>query len=126
MLYKMLYQLKDDMSSCFTCLNCGRVNPVKGHSYTNKYCNNSCQQQHRSRSLVSEWKQNAQPTAWRTVPEWARKYLIEQRGHKCEVCGNTEHAKRPIPLVVDYVDGDSYNNSEANLQLICPNCRSQK
>ena len=126
MLYKMLYKLKEDMSGCFTCLNCGKVNPVKGHSYTNKYCNNSCQQQHRSRQLVNEWKESKEPTAWRTVPEWVKKYLINLRGHKCEVCGIVKHNGRDAPLVVDYRNGDSYNNDESNLELICPNCKSQK
>lgn len=111
---------------CFTCLNCGRNNPIKGHSYTNKYCNNSCQQQHRSRMLVSEWKEKEGSTAWRQIPEYVKKYLIEQRGHSCEVCFNYEHMTQPIPLDVVYRDGNSYNNREDNLQLICPNCRSQQ
>lgn len=114
------------LAGCFTCLNCGKNNPIKGHSYTNKYCNNSCQQQHRSRLLVKEWKDHAGETAWRQVPEYVKKYLIEQRGHRCEVCLNEQHYHSPIPLVVDYLDNNSHNNSEDNLQLICPNCRSQK
>ena len=111
---------------CFTCLNCGKVNPIKGHSYTNKFCNNSCQAQYRSRSLVREWKEAKEPTAWRQVPDWIKKYLIQERGHSCEVCGITEWQGEPAPLVVDYHDGDSYNNREDNLELICPNCKSQK
>ena len=112
--------------SCFTCLNCGKVNPVKGHSYTNKYCNNSCQQQHRSRLLIKEWKDNESKIAWRQVPEYVKKYLIEQRGHKCEDCGITEWLGNPAPLVVYHKDGNTHNNEEANLELICPNCRSQR
>ena len=111
---------------CFTCLNCGKVNPIKGHSYTNKFCNNSCQAQYRSRSLVREWKESKEPTAWRQVPDYIKKYLIESRGHACEVCGITEWQGELAPLIVDYRDGDSYNNKEDNLELICPNCRSQK
>lgn len=114
------------MNGCFTCLNCGKVNPVKGNSYTNKYCNNSCQQQHRSRQLISEWKEKPELTAWRQVPEWIKKYLIKTRGHRCEVCSNTKHAGHDIPLVVDYKDNNSHNSAEENLQLICPNCKSQK
>lgn len=121
---------KMNTNTCFTCLNCGRVNPVKGHSYTNKYCNNSCQMQHRARTQlqknVQEWKESKTPKSWPKIPEWAKKYLIEERGHMCQVCHNTEHNKHPIPLIVDYIDGDSYNNNEKNLQLICPNCRSLK
>ncbi len=114
------------MTSCFTCLNCGKNNPVKGHSYTNKYCNNSCQQQHRSRLLVQEWKQTEGQTAWRQVPDYVKRYLIEQRGYRCEECGNDMHNGSSIPLVVEYKDGNSHNNAEGNLELICPNCRSQK
>ena len=114
------------MSGCFTCLNCGKNNPIKGHSYTNKYCNNSCQQQHRSRLLVKEWKEHEGQTAWRQVPDYVKKYLIQQREHACEVCGNVTHNHEPIPLLVDYRDGNSHNNVESNLELICPNCKSQK
>lgn len=114
------------MNGCFTCLNCGKINPIKGHSYTNKYCNNSCQQQHRSRSLVSEWKQTAGATAWRQVPDYVKRYLIEQRGHQCETCHGTTHLSSPIPLEVHYRDGNSHNNVEENLVLTCPNCRALK
>jgi nitrate reductase cytochrome c-type subunit len=115
------------MNGCFTCLNCGRVNPIKGHSFTNKYCNNKCQADHRSRSLVQDWKQTPVGTkAWPKVPDWIKKYLIEQRGHRCEQCHGTQHNRQEIPLVVDYQDGNSYNNAEDNLKLICPNCRALK
>lgn len=111
---------------CFTCLNCGKNNPIKGHSYTNKFCNNSCQAQYRSRSLVREWKEAKEPTAWRQVPDYIKKYLVQERGHRCENCGITEWQGEPAPLIVNYRDGDSYNNREDNLELICPNCKSQK
>jgi 5-methylcytosine-specific restriction endonuclease McrA len=114
------------MLSCFTCLNCGRQNPIKGNSYTNKYCNNSCQQQHRSRSLVSEWKRNQDKVAWRQVPEYIKKYLIEQRGHRCESCGLFSWLGLEIFLTVHHKDHNTHNNEEGNLELICPNCRSQK
>lgn len=29
-----------------------------------------------------------------------------------------------IPLEIDHIDGNSENNSEENLRLICPNCHS--
>ena len=113
------------MNGCFTCLNCGKINTVKGHSYTNKYCNNSCQQQHKSRLLVSEWKENPKQS-WRQVPEYVKKYLISQRGYRCEVCNNTTHNNKEIPLLVGHLDENHHNYDEKNLQLICPNCKSQK
>lgn len=115
---------------CFTCLNCGKVNPIKGHSYTNKYCNNSCQQEHQRRHKafenVQKWKESKEPQAWAKIPDWIRKYLIDNRGHKCESCNSETHNGKEIPLDVTYCDGDSYNTKEDNLMLICPNCRAQK
>lgn len=113
------------MSSCFTCLNCGRENPIKGHSYTNKYCNNKCQSEHRSRTLVSQW-QNGDTKPWAKIPEWVKKHLVDTRGRKCERCGGIKHNGKDIPLVVEYKDNDTYHNNEENLELICPNCRAQK
>jgi membrane-associated HD superfamily phosphohydrolase len=115
---------------CFTCLSCGKVNPVKGHSYTNKYCNNSCQQEHQRRNKmfekVQEWKESKEPQAWAKIPDWIKQYLIQNRGHACEVCDTKFWNGDKVPLDVIYKDGDSYNNKEDNLQLICPNCRAQR
>ena len=113
------------MYTCFTCLNCGKQNPSKGNSFTNKYCNNKCQAEHRSRTLVSEWKEG-HTKPWAKVPDWIKRYLVEQRGHKCETCKGTMHNNKEIPLIVNYKDNNTYNNSEENLELICPNCRAQK
>jgi len=114
------------MESCFTCLNCGRVNPRKGGIFTYKYCNNKCQADHRSRLLVSKWKENEDKTAWRQVPDYVKKHLISVRGHKCEICNITEWQDQAVPLVVDHKDHNTHNNNESNLMIICPNCRSQR
>lgn len=114
------------MNNCFTCLNCGRVNPRKGDVYTYKYCNNKCQAEHRSRMLVEQWKENEKSTAWRQVPEYIKKYLISSRGHKCETCGIEKWQEQPTPLVVVHKDDNTHNNEESNLLLVCPNCRAQR
>jgi hypothetical protein len=54
-----------------------------------------------------------------------RRLLIEQRGNRCEVCGFEEWNGKPIPIELDHIDGNSDNNTEANLRLICPNCHAQ-
>lgn len=53
-----------------------------------------------------------------------RKWLLERREHKCEHCGLTQWQGRPIPLELHHEDGDTDNNTEENLRLICPNCHA--
>ena len=56
-----------------------------------------------------------------------RKRLIEEgiKEHKCECCGLTEWLGEPIPLELDHIDGDHYNNLIENLKILCPNCHAK-
>ena len=118
------------MADIFECLACGRANPVRGANYSNKYCNNKCQQDHRrvllNEQRVSEWRAGCGLYVWKEVPTYIRDYLVTSRGHRCEVCGITEWQGQRAPLLAKQQDGDVYNNQESNLELICPNCHSQK
>lgn len=55
----------------------------------------------------------------------AKRYLVEIRGHLCEICNNTEWMGKPIPIVLDHIDGNSENSLIANLRLVCGNCNMQ-
>jgi hypothetical protein len=44
--------------------------------------------------------------------------------HECEKCNLKEWQNKPIPLEVHHKDGDRYNNTLENLQLLCPNCHA--
>lgn len=115
---------------CFKCLSCGRENPSRGSNYSNKYCNNQCQQNHRKLQLaekrVTDWLSGCGLYVWKEVPVYIFDYLKKIRGASCQVCGLDTWMDKEIPLTVTQVDGDVYNNKEGNLQLICPNCKSQK
>lgn len=58
-------------------------------------------------------------------PRTVRFYLLRTRGHRCESCRRIKWLKKPIPLEVDHKNGDSTNNTEENLWLLCPNCHAQ-
>ncbi len=56
-----------------------------------------------------------------------RKRLIIEgiKEHKCECCGLKEWLNEPIPLELDHIDGDHYNNTLENLKILCPNCHAK-
>lgn len=53
-----------------------------------------------------------------------KKLLIEERGRRCERCGNTEWQGEQIPIELEHIDGDNINNVKDNLMLLCPNCHA--
>lgn len=52
--------------------------------------------------------------------------LLEEgyKEHRCENCGLTEWLGRPIPLELHHKDGNRFNNTLENFQLLCPNCHA--
>jgi Zn finger protein HypA/HybF involved in hydrogenase expression len=55
-----------------------------------------------------------------------RQALIEKYGNKCSECGQLPlWNNKPLLLHVDHIDGNSDNNKEINVRLLCPNCHSQ-
>jgi len=94
------------------CIICDK--PLK--SGRKLYCSSIC------RNRSTELKMlNGEHVGPRTI----KKYLIEIKGHKCEICGNTEWMGNPIPLIIDHINGDSSNDSLENIRLVCGNCDMQ-
>lgn len=53
-----------------------------------------------------------------------KRYLLDKLGHECCICHLTTWNSVPIPLELDHRDGNSDNNNESNLRLVCPNCHA--
>ncbi len=44
----------------------------------------------------------------------------------CELCGLSEWRGEQIPLELDHINSNHFDNSLENLQIICPNCHAQE
>lgn len=108
------------------CLNCTK--PTKRNFY--KYCSNQCQCDYQFREYIRKWKEGAlSGNIGKLFPQLSKhlkRYLLEKYEEKCCQCGwNKRHPiTNKVPLEVNHKDGNPFNNTEENLELLCPNCHS--
>lgn len=110
------------------CLNCGKeLEPHKGNRKY-KFCSHECQGEYRNKEFIKAWK-NGEKKGMKGkygISTIIKKYLFEKYNGKCQICGWCEEnpITHNVPLQIHHIDGDCTNNSEDNLQLLCPNHHS--
>lgn len=108
------------------CLNCEKEynrNPA----HIGKFCSVKCSTEYKYKQNIKAWKEGKiSGTSCYNCSYFVRKYLFDKYNSKCQLCGWGEinPFTGKIPLQIHHIDGDSCNNNEDNLQLLCPSCHS--
>lgn len=108
------------------CLNCGAT--IDKPRSTSKFCSNKCSSDKRHKDYIQKWKNGEIEVVGDggRLSDYIRTYLFEKYDSKCSRCGwdTPNPFTGSVILEVEHIDGDSTNNKEENLDLICPNCHS--
>ena len=92
-----------------------------------KYCSNKCEQEYFYKQNIEKWFKGEITGSVKYRPSaWVKRYLLEKYDSKCSKCGWNEINKftNRLPLEIEHIDGNAYNNTPENLLLLCPNCQS--
>lgn len=110
-----------------TCQNCTKK---LTNRFQQKYCSNRCQIDAQYIRYISSWKKGLNKgdrgIHTKNFSEHIKRFLFEKYKNKCCLCGwSKKHPNTDkVPLEIDHLDGNSENNFENNLRLLCPNCHS--
>lgn len=105
------------------CLNCGKE-ITRGRSY----CDNICYATYQRKEYIKRWKEGKETgiIGADDIATAVKIYIREKYNNSCQLCGWNQVNKFTgiVPLQIHHIDGNCMNNTEENLQLLCPNCHS--
>lgn len=92
-------------------------------TYNDKFCSRECM-------VITNWKETKQELIalgidTSSANHIGKRYLTELHSGKCQICKEDKWMGQPMPLVLDHINGNPYDNSLTNLRVICHNCNAQ-
>ena len=115
-------KIKNIDDNIYYCKCCGKkLNKRK------EFCNHNCHIKFYYDNFIRDWRNGKiEYIKSYKISTTIRKYLFKKYDNKCSKCGwgEVNEFTNKIPLEVEHIDGNSENNKEDNLTLLCPNCHS--
>ncbi len=108
------------------CLKCSK----KLSKLSNSFYSNKCQFDYTYIKYIQLWKagyvDGSRGKNTKNFSGHVIRYIVNKYNNKCAKCGwNKKNIyANKVFLEIDHIDGNSENNSENNLILLCPNCHS--
>jgi hypothetical protein len=125
---------KKSLTKCSQCgkdfLKCNSLIKKAKRESRSLYCSSECFQEHRKAfpNVLPDCTKRkfSKPVQDLKSHVNIRNRIFKKRGRKCEKCGwdTPNPFTGIIPVQIDHKDGDRTNNSEENLEVLCPNCHS--
>lgn len=82
----------------------------------------------RYKKYIERWKTGLESgmRGKTSLNQYIRRYIFDKTGEKCWRCAWSQRNQftKKVPLEINHIDGNFKNNSEDNLELICPNCHA--
>lgn len=93
-----------------------------------KYCSQNCAVEYGKKQRIQDWKDGkiSGLKGKYQISSFVRNYMLEKANCQCERCGwhEVNPVTQKIPLEIHHKDGNYRNNTEENLEVLCPNCHS--
>ena len=108
------------------CKKCGKeLTQAQRH---NIYCSQECANLDKKENKIQSWLNGEYNgiIGSNQLSKTIREYLLEKNNYSCELCGwnKINPVTKKCPLEIHHIDGNYLNNSNENLQVLCPNCHS--
>ena len=112
--------------------NCGKKIPISNSKFCSIKCSSFYMKKNNYDKYIEDWKSGLVDGGrgieggHNCISKHIRRYLFYKYDSKCALCGwdKVNPFTNTQPLEVEHIDGDSLNNKEDNLILLCPNCHS--